>query len=56
MILHVAALVVIAVTLGLCVWLFVKKDSTTEDKQWAGTVITAIVTGLTGYVTGKSTK
>lgn len=56
LILHIAALVVIGVALGLCVWVIVKGDSTVEDKRWAGTVITAIVTGLVGYVTGKSIK
>lgn len=56
LVLHVAALVVVSVALGLCVWVIMNPDSNAEDKRWAGTVVTAIVTGLVGYVTGKSTK
>jgi hypothetical protein len=54
--LHIAALVVIAVALGLCVWAIVKPGSTAEDVKWAVPLLTAIVTGLVGYVTGRSTK
>ncbi len=54
--LHIIAFVVIGVALGLCVWAIVKEDSTAEDRQWAVPLLTAIVTGLVGYITGKSTK
>ena len=54
--LHVTALVVIGVALGLCVWAIVKKDTTVEDTKWAVPLLTAIVTGFVGYVTGRATK
>jgi hypothetical protein len=54
--LHVAAFVVVGVALCLCVWAIVREGSTAEDKRWATTLLTAIVTGFVGYVTGRSTK
>jgi heme A synthase len=54
--LHIAALVVVCVALCLCVWAIVRESSTVEDKRWATTMLTAIVTGFVGYVTGRSTK
>jgi hypothetical protein len=54
--LHIAAFVVVGVALCLCVWAIVREVSTAEDKRWATTLLTAIVTGFVGYVTGRSTK
>ena len=54
--LHVVTFVVIGVALALCVWAIVKKNSTPEDTKWAVPLLTAIVTGLVGYVTGRSSK
>jgi hypothetical protein len=54
--LHIAAFVVVAVGLSLCVWAIVKEGSNTEERRWATTLLTAIVTGFVGYVTGRSTK
>ena len=54
--LHVAAFVVVGVALCLCVWALVREGSAAEDKRWATTLLTAIVTGFVGYVTGRSTK
>jgi len=54
--LHIAAFVVVAVGLALCVWAIVKADSDAEQRRWATTLLTAIVTGFVGYVTGRSTK
>jgi lipopolysaccharide/colanic/teichoic acid biosynthesis glycosyltransferase len=54
--LHIAAFVVVGVALCLCVWAIVRESSTGEDKRWATTLLTAIVTGFVGYVTGRSTK
>ena len=54
--LHIAAFVVVGVALSLCVWAIVREGSTAEDKRWATTLLTAIVTGFVGYVTGRSTK
>src|SRR4051812_43083620 len=54
--LHIAAFVVVGVALILCVWAIVRESSTVEDKRWATTLLTAIVTGFVGYVTGRSAK
>ncbi|HYG11277.1 MAG TPA: hypothetical protein VD835_15120 [Pyrinomonadaceae bacterium] len=51
-----SALVVIGVALCLCVWAIVREDSTAADREWAVPLLTAIVTGLIGYVTGRATK
>ena len=51
-----SALVVIGVALCLCVWAVVREDSTASDREWAVPLLTAIVTGLIGYVTGRATK
>jgi len=51
-----SALAVIGVALCLCVWAIVREGSTTADKEWAVPLLTAIVTGLVGYVTGRATK
>lgn len=50
----ISALAVIGVALCLCVWSIVTKGSATADKEWA--ILTAIVTGLLGYVVGRGTK
>lgn len=54
--LHIAAFIVVGAALCLCVWAIVRAGSTSEDKRWATTLLTAIVTGFVGYVTGRSTK
>src|SRR5918911_239980 len=54
--LHVAAFVAVGIALVLCVWAIVRESSTAEDKKWATTLLTAIVTGFVGYVTGRSTR
>ncbi|HZH32695.1 MAG TPA: hypothetical protein VEY11_18155 [Pyrinomonadaceae bacterium] len=51
-----SALVVIGGALCLCVWAVVREDSTASDKEWAVPLLTAIVTGLVGYVTGRAAK
>lgn len=51
-----SALVVIGVALCLCVWAVVREGSNASDKEWAVPLLTAIVTGLIGYVTGRATK
>ena len=51
-----SALVVIGVALCLCVWAVVREDSCASDREWAIPLLTAIVTGLIGYVTGRATK
>lgn len=54
--LHGIAFVVISVALGLSVWAIIREGSTAEDTRWAVPMLTAIVTGFIGYVTGKSAK
>lgn len=54
--LHIATFVVVGTALCLCVWAIVQSNSSVEDKRWASTLLTAIVTGFVGYVTGRSTK
>lgn len=51
-----SALVVIGVAIGLCVWAVVREGSAASDREWAVPLLTAIVTGLIGYVTGRATK
>jgi hypothetical protein len=52
----ISALVVIGVALCLCVWVIVGEGSTAASKERAWPFLTAIVTGLVGYVTGRATK
>lgn len=54
--LHIAAFIVVGVALCLCVWAIVSAALSAEDKKWATTLLTAIVTGFVGYVTGRSTR
>jgi hypothetical protein len=51
-----SALIVISVALCLCVWVIVSEASTAASKERAWPFLTAIVTGLIGYVTGRATK
>lgn len=54
--LHVATLVVVGIAIGVCVFIVLRANSTADDRKWAELLLTAIVTGFLGYVTGKSTK
>lgn len=54
--LHVASFVVVGVVLALCVWAIMRQGATDEDRRWAVPLLTAIVTGFVGYVTGRTTK
>jgi hypothetical protein len=56
LLLSASALVVIGVALCLCVWAVVREGSAASDREWAVPLLTAIVTGLVGYVTGRATK
>lgn len=47
---------VIAVTVLLCAWIILRKGISTEDGKLALALLTAIVTGLVGYVTGQAAK
>lgn len=54
--LYVATLVVVGLALGVCFFVMVSERMTVDDRKWAQLLLTAIVTGFVGYVTGKSTK
>lgn len=38
-----------------CLWVLMSPTASTDDKKWAQSVLTAIVAGLIGYLTGKGT-
>ncbi len=54
--LHVAAQAGIGLAFALCIWIILKEGSASEGSKWAVPLLTAIVTGLVGYVTGKAAK
>lgn len=54
--LHVVTFFVIAVTFTVCAYLILAAPGNTEQNKWATATLTSIVTGLVGYVTGKSQK
>lgn len=56
LLLHIAALAVIVVAVSLCVWMVINAGNGSEDRRWAITLLTSIVTGLIGYVTGRASK
>jgi hypothetical protein len=56
LLLHVAALAVIGVAVVLCVWMIAGAGAGAEDRKWATALLTSVVTGLVGYVTGRASK
>jgi VIT1/CCC1 family predicted Fe2+/Mn2+ transporter len=54
--LHGLSFIVIGVALWLCVRAIIKDGATAEDARWAVPLLTAIVTGLVGYITGRASK
>ena len=54
-------LLVSVALLGLCVigffclWVLMSSTTSADDKKWAQSVLTAIVAGFIGYLTGKGT-
>jgi hypothetical protein len=38
-----------------CVWVLMSPSASADDKKWAQSVLTAIVAGLIGYLTGRGT-
>lgn len=56
LLLHVAALAVIGVVVILCVWMITHTGAESEDRKLAITLLTSVVTGLIGYVTGRASK
>jgi multidrug resistance efflux pump len=47
---------VIVTVVILCSWIVLRKGLSTDDGKLALALLTSIVTGLVGYVTGKSAK
>ncbi len=47
---------VIVIVVILCSWVVLRKGLSTDDGKLALALLTSIVTGLVGYVTGKSAK
>lgn len=39
-----------------CLWVLIEPSTSADDKKWAQSVLTAIITGLIGYLTGKSAR
>lgn len=43
-------------TIGFfCVWVLLSPTASADDKKWAQSVLTALVAGFIGYLTGKGT-
>lgn len=47
---------VIAVVVLICAWIVLRRGLSTEEGKLALALLTSIVTGLVGYVTGKASK
>ncbi|HEX8162174.1 MAG TPA: hypothetical protein VF538_09895 [Pyrinomonadaceae bacterium] len=56
LLLHVTALSVIGIVVVLCVWMITHAGADGEDRKLAITLLTSIVTGFVGYVTGRASK
>lgn len=54
--LHITTLVVIAATFGVCAYIVIARTFSSDMDKWATALLTSIVTGLVGYVTGRSAK
>jgi hypothetical protein len=56
LLLNIVGLVIILVALGTCIWMLFRENSTPEDKILARTLLTTIIAGFIGFVTGKANK
>lgn len=56
LILYYVTSAVIALVVGICSWTILKKGLTAEEGKLALALLTSIVTGLVGYVTGRAAK
>ena len=45
---------VILLVVGVCIWIILRKGLSTDEGKLALGLLTSIVTGLVGYVTGKA--
>jgi hypothetical protein len=56
LILYYVTTVVIALVVIICSWTILKRGLNTEEGKLALALLTSIVTGLLGYVTGRASK
>ncbi|MGI8655512.1 MAG: hypothetical protein ACR2LC_09860 [Pyrinomonadaceae bacterium] len=54
--LHITTLAVIAATFGVCVYIILARTFSSDMDKLAAALLTSIVTGLVGYVTGRASK
>ncbi len=54
--LHAITFAVIAAAFAVCAYIVLTSPAAAEQNKWATATLTSIVTGLVGYVTGKSQK
>lgn len=46
----------VATVSGICVWIVLATRFSAEEKKWAMSLLTLIVGGLVGYLTGKAAR
>lgn len=56
LLLYGATIGVVLIVVFLCTWVILRKSLATEDGKLALALLTSIVTGLVGYVTGRASK
>ncbi len=54
--LHITTLAIIAATFGVCAYIILARTFSSDTDKLAAALLTAIVTGLVGYVTGRASK
>jgi len=54
--LHAITFAVIATAFAVCAYIILTSPAAAEQNKWATATLTSIVTGLVGYVTGRSQK
>ncbi len=54
--LHITTLAIIAATFGVCAYIILARTFSSDMDKLAAALLTAIVTGLVGYVTGRASK
>jgi hypothetical protein len=56
MVLYITTAVVLVAAFGISAYVVLSKNFSGELDKWATAMLTSIVTGLVGYVTGKASK
>jgi VIT1/CCC1 family predicted Fe2+/Mn2+ transporter len=54
--LYLTTALIIVAAFGICAFVVLSKNFSGELDKWATALLTSIVTGLVGYVTGKASK